>query len=110
MDFWENVENELIFQGKTKKELSILTGIKLQSLHKSFERKSEVSAENTVKIASKLNTTVEYLVTGKDSKKDNELLRKYKTTIQALEEIPAAPRKNIEQMILDFSKSINVSI
>ena len=48
MDFWENVENELIFQGKTKKELSILTGIKLQSLHKSFERKSEVSAENAV--------------------------------------------------------------
>lgn len=110
MDFWENVENELIFQGKTKKELSMLTGIKLQSLHKSFERKSEVSAENAVKIASKLNTTVEYLVTGKDSKKDNELLRKYKTTIQALEEIPAAPRKNIEQMILDLSKSINVII
>ncbi len=74
MDFWTRVEDELGFQGKTKKELSILTGIKEQTLHKAFERRSSPSAENAVKIASALGVSVEKLVTGKDrvdSEKDN---------------------------------------
>lgn len=107
MDFWKNVEDELELQGISKKELSINTNINIQSLHKSFERKSEVSAINALKISNFLNVSVEYLVTGKDSEKDNELLRKYKTTLQALEKIPQKPRENIEQMILQLSKSLS---
>ena len=41
MDFWKRVEEELEFQGKTKKELALLTNIKEQTLHKAFERRAD---------------------------------------------------------------------
>lgn len=74
MDFWERVEEELNFQGKTKKELAVLTNIKEQTLHKAFERNSSPSAETALKIADALNVSIEKLVTGKERKpttKDN---------------------------------------
>ena len=74
MDFWNRVEEELNFQGKTKKELAIITGIKEHTLHKGFERKSSPSADAALKIADALNVPVEKLVTGIDRKtpaKDN---------------------------------------
>jgi len=74
MDFWERVEEELKFQGKTKKELAILTGIKEQTLHKAFERNSSPSAETALQISEVLNVPIEKLVTGserKTSSKDN---------------------------------------
>lgn len=74
MDFWERVEEELNFQGKTKKELAVLTNIKEQTLHKAFERNSSPSAETALKIADALNVSIEKLVNGKERKtttKDN---------------------------------------
>ena len=74
MDFWERVEEELNFQGKTKKELAVLTNIKEQTLHKAFERNSSPSAETALKIADALNVSIEKLVIGKERKpttKDN---------------------------------------
>ncbi len=69
MDFWNRVEEELNFQGKTKKELAIITGIKEHTLHKGFERKSSPSADAAQKIAKALNVSIEYLITGKDPEK-----------------------------------------
>lgn len=116
MSFWENVEKELIFYGKTKKELSILTGINLQSLHKAFERKSTVSAENAVKIAQALNVTVEYLVTGEISPVQNqktapkitdEELNIYKQNYELIKKIVQLPpeSKNIISQLADQIKS-----
>lgn len=104
MNFWENVENELNYQNKTKKELSISSGINLQSLHKSFERNSEVSAVNAVKIAKVLNVSVEYLVTGQDSslKKENLDLhryREYSTFISQLDSLPENQKDLIKEMV-----------
>ena len=69
MDFWNRVEEELNFQGKTKKELAIITGIKEHTLHKGFERKSSPSADAALKIAKVLNVSIEYLITGKAPEK-----------------------------------------
>ncbi len=68
MDFWKRVEDELEFQGKSKKELACLTNIKEQTLHKAFERSSAPSAETALKIAKALNVSIEYLITGKEDK------------------------------------------
>ena len=68
MDFWKRVEDELEFQGKSKKELASLTNIKEQTLHKAFERRSAPSAETALKIAKALNVSIEYLITGKEDK------------------------------------------
>ncbi|MDY2825173.1 MAG: XRE family transcriptional regulator [Treponema sp.] len=104
MSFWENVENELKFQCKTKKELSINTGINLQSLHKSFERNSEVSAINAVKIARNLGVSVEYLVTGQDSSLQKENLdlhryREYSSFINQLDSLPENQRELIKSIV-----------
>ncbi len=72
MDFWKRVEEELAFQGKTKKELASLTEIKEQTLHKAFERHSSPSAEAAFKIAKALNVTMEFLITGEDCQKNSE--------------------------------------
>ena len=66
MGFWKRVEEELDFQGKTKKELAVLTNIKEQTLHKAFERNSSPSADAALRIAKALNVSVEFLVTGKE--------------------------------------------
>ncbi|MDY2844007.1 helix-turn-helix transcriptional regulator [uncultured Treponema sp.] len=110
MNFWERVVNLLDEKGINKKTLATEANFSMSNISKGIKDGNIPNVETALKISTFLNVSVEYLVTGKDSKKDNELLRKYKTTIQALEEIPAAPRKNIEQMILDLSKSINVII
>lgn len=109
MSFWKNVENELNFQGKTKKELSINTGINLQSLHKSFERNSEVSAVNAVKIAKVLNVSVEYLVTGQDKTFKNEGLdlkkfREYSTLISQLDSLPQNQKDLVKSIVSNMSE------
>ena len=72
MDFWKRVEEELEFQGKSKKELAILTDIKEQTLHKAFERGSTPSAETALKIAKALNVSIEFLITGKEPSEASE--------------------------------------
>ena len=72
MDFWKRVEEELEFQGKTKKELALLTNIKEQTLHKAFERGSTPSAETALKIAKALNVSIEFLITGKEPSEASE--------------------------------------
>ena len=72
MDFWKRVEEELEFQGKSKKELAILTDIKEQTLHKAFERGSTPSAETALKIAKALNVSIEFLITGKEPSESSE--------------------------------------
>ncbi len=109
MSFWENVEKELIYLGMTKKELSKKTKINLQSLHKSFERKSSVTAENAVKIAQALGVTVEYLVTGKNPspqksapKITDDEIRIYKqnaSLIKKLAQLSPASKKAIENLM-----------
>lgn len=64
--FWNNVKAELEYLGLSQKELSAKTGINLGTLKNQICRNVIPDAESAVKIAKVLNTTVEYLVTGKD--------------------------------------------
>ncbi len=66
MGFKENLRDELFYKGISLKELSKLTGISQGSISNYLKEKSSIpSADVAVKIATALNVSVEYLVSGK---------------------------------------------
>lgn len=64
--FWDNVKELLDIQDVTQKELAAKTEINLGTLKNQICRNVIPDAIEAVKIAKALNTSVEYLVTGKD--------------------------------------------
>lgn len=68
MNFKENLRDEMDYQDIKPKELSDLTGISINTIRNYINGHNALpSAENAVKIASVLNVSVEYLVTGQKS-------------------------------------------
>lgn len=69
MGFKENLKSELIYSGMLVKELSAKTGIKKHTLDNYLNTHNSLpNAETAVKIASALEVSVEYLVTGAERK------------------------------------------
>lgn len=65
LDFWKNVKEELDYNLKTQKELASAIGISYNTLQSWITKDRLPDAERALKIAKQLNTSVEYLVTGK---------------------------------------------
>ena len=94
-NFWERVDKELEFLGKTRKSLAIEVGFNLGNIGKGIQLGSIPSAETAVKIAQVLGVSVEYLVNGTEttkspSQKETEqnqlrLYRKYHNIIEKME-------------------------
>ena len=69
MGFKENLKSELIYSGILVKELSVKTGIKKHTLDNYLNTHNSLpNAETAVKIAKALGVSVEYLVTGAETK------------------------------------------
>ena len=69
MGFKENLKSELIYSGILVKELSAKTGINKHTLDNYLNTHNSLpNAEAAVKIAKVLGVSVEYLVTGAESK------------------------------------------
>ncbi len=69
MGFKENLKDEISYQGILVKELAIKAGLHPSSISNYIRENSSVpSADIAVKIAGALGVSVEYLVTGKDSR------------------------------------------
>jgi transcriptional regulator with XRE-family HTH domain len=101
-DFKTNLREELDFLGLTVKELSARTGIAKGTLDCYLgARASMPPADIAVKIASALDVTVEYLITGQEAKKQNKLLNHNIRTILNL--LIEFNEKNIE-IVLGFQK------
>lgn len=66
-NFWERVDKELEFLGKTRKSLALEVGFNLGNIGKGIKLGSTPSAETAIKIAQVLGVSVEYLVNGVDS-------------------------------------------
>ena len=66
-NFWERVDKELEFLGKTRKSRALEVGFNLGNIGKGIKLGSTPSAETAVKIAQVLGVSVEYLVNGVDS-------------------------------------------
>ena len=101
-DFKTNLRTELDYLGLTVKELSAKTGIAKGTLDCYLgARASMPPADIAVKIANALGVTVEYLVTGQEPKKQNNLFdHNIRSIIHVLVELN---EKDIET-ILGLSK------
>ena len=77
MSFRDNLREALDFTGMEQKELAAKTGISLKTLENYLKKDSSVpSADKAVLIAQALGVTVEYLITGKKTKKaDNPAMQ-----------------------------------
>lgn len=89
MDFWKNVNDELEYQGISRKELAFKASINEQSLHKAIERNSRPHADTAIKIARALSVSVEYLVEG------DENLNKLQNENKLASDIPELTKKFI---------------
>ena len=102
VDFKTNLRTELDFIGLTVKELSAKTGIPKRTLDCYLGiRASMPPADIAVKIADALGVSVEYLVTGKNNKKQVAI---YDFNVRSVMQIlPQLSKKDIE-IILGLSK------
>jgi len=74
MGFKENLKSELAYSGMLVKELAAKSGVNKYSLDNYLNARGQIpSVEVGQKIARALGVSVEYLVTGKESKKDGKI-------------------------------------
>lgn len=105
VEFWQRVKF-LIKENNTKQEwLAEKTGIKYQTLRSMISKNTFPKADDAVKIAKALNTTVEYLVNGnKDS--NHEINKfyienaKYSVFLEYLSELNSNQIEDIETMVI----------
>lgn len=70
LDFWRNVKDELDYNLITQKTLATSIGVSYNTLQSWITKDRLPNVEQSLKIAQKLNTSVEYLVTGKNVEKN----------------------------------------
>ena len=68
ISFWQNVKDELNYRGISQKELAKSISESYNTLQTWIKNDRYPDARQAVKIAKFLNTSVEYLVNGKDEK------------------------------------------
>ena len=113
-NFWERVDKELEFLGKTRKSLAIEVGFNLGNIGKGIQLGSIPSAETAVKIAQVLGVSVEYLVNGTEStkspsQKETEqnqlrLYRKYHNLIEKMESFSEDKQTVVNNLVDDLEK------
>lgn len=115
MGFWQKVDDELFYLGKTRKELALEAGFDVSYISKGIERNGIPIADTAVRIAQALNVSVEYLLdmektdsaqnkVEKLRKKDIGIYKKYKKTLEQLESINQKERKVILNLIETLSE------
>lgn len=108
MNFWDRVNNLLDTKGITKKELAERANIDPSTISKGSKESRMPAADTAVFIAQFLDTSVEYLVTGKNSiKQEINDLYKHAAVIRKFDKIPQNIRASIELMISDLSNKFN---
>ena len=105
MGFRENLKLELAYQGIMVKELASLTGISRHTLDNYLNLRERIpTADVAVKIAKALGVNVEYLVTGEESKQNNNASSPQ--IRQLIQDFKLLSKDNRE-MILAFIQIIN---
>ena len=115
MGFWQKVDDELSYLGKTRKELALEAGFDVSYISKGIERNGIPIADTAVRIAQALNVSLEYLLdmekltiaqskVEKLQKKDIGIYKKYKKTLEQLEKINQRERKVILNLIETMSE------
>ncbi|MCH5293837.1 MAG: helix-turn-helix transcriptional regulator [Treponema sp.] len=87
LDFWVRVKNRLDYQDTTQKELAEKIGESYNTLQSWINRNRLPNAEQSVKIASALNTSVEFLVTGRKRHTTTNHAKTIKLLQEAIEQL-----------------------
>jgi transcriptional regulator with XRE-family HTH domain len=75
LQFWTNVKDELEYNAMTQKQLADLVEISYNTIQSWITKDRLPNAEQAVRIAKALSTSVEFLVTGEDSNNTNSETR-----------------------------------
>lgn len=96
MNFKDRLREEIEYQGKLVKEISAEVGISNSTFLSYIDARNVLpNVETAVKIARALNTTVEYLVTGENTKQKAVAHESPKT---------AALNKELNEIVCDLKK------
>ncbi len=82
--FWNNVKKILVEKNILQKDFADTLGINISTLKNQMTRNIIPDAESAVKIATVLNTSVEFLVTGKEENPAAKELKELKEKLAAL--------------------------
>ena len=113
MSFWKNVDKELEYTGKTRKELAAEVNFPDSYISKGISRNSIPSADLALKIAHALNVPLEILLdiktTKSPSQKETEqnqlrLYRKYHNIIEKMENFSEDKQTLVNNLINDLEK------
>ncbi|MBQ3671573.1 MAG: helix-turn-helix domain-containing protein [Treponema sp.] len=112
MGFWQNVEIERTYVGMTRKELAAKAEITYASIGIGLERNSIPVADAALRIAKALNVSLEYLLTGDETKRNAafmqeyghisatlEKMARYSRTIQNIDSLPENTKSSLISMI-----------
>ena len=115
MGFWQKVDDELSYLGKSRKELALEADFDVSYISKGIERNGIPIADTALRIANALNVRLEYLLDMEASvvnqpeiekmqKKDIGIYKKYKRTLEQLESISQKERKLILNLIATLAE------
>lgn len=114
MSFWENVEDIREYRNLSRKELAYRAKFSQTSISTGIKRQSVPAADVAFRIAKVLNVSIEYLLTGKNSgKNDNDIqiplhnFKKYSELFEEFDKLPAAAQKKLVSLLKDIRLGYN---
>ncbi len=109
MGFWANVEDEMKYQGISRKELASKANISYAGIGLGLERDSMPGADTALRISKVLNVSIEYLLCGAEAEvfgtESHASVTKYKPVIKELESLPAEIREPVLDLIHKLSRN-----
>ena len=104
MNFWENVDAELEFQGMNRKTLASKADFDVSNIGKGIRTGSAPAADTAVRIARLLNVSVEYLVTGMppscaEQTAAEQAFQKYRAFIHTFDHLDEKTRQAIMELV-----------
>jgi len=104
MGFKENLKSELVFSGMLVKELAAKSGVNKYSLDNYLNARGQIpSIEVGYKIAHALGVSVEYLITGEESKNGKETVN-LNTDIRIITRLAKQLDDENREFVIDFMK------
>ena len=102
-NFRKNLRDLLDYENISVKELSLMTKIPKRTLENYLgSRASMPPVDYAYRIARALHTTVEYLVSDEDDRKDSSIPKEYGMVLNELKNLPSSDIK----MILDIVQTV----
>lgn len=114
VNFWKNVDEELIYKGLNRKALADEANFDVSNIGKGIKENNVPGVDTAYRIARALDVPLEFLIDGtstaktaaeKQQAEELNKLRKYRKVIDDLDALDEASRTPIINMIAELGKS-----